>query len=299
MKKIILSALALSLIVVSCQEKKSTTDAENTREHEETNVSSEKDAIIAELKLESARKDSILMEAAQIMNEIETNLSQIAYEEGRIRIQTQNIEAGEDPKQFILEEINAINELRLSNENKIASLNAQLARSKKKLKNSENHNLALAQIVETLQTQIAEKDKEIEGLKTQLANLDAEYSEMFDAYLEMAETADEREIALNRAYYSYGTTKELKENGVITKEGGVIGIGRVKKLKEDFNADYFEEIDITQTKTIDIVGKKAELITTHPVGSYTLDQQDEKAVLNITDASMFWSASKYLVVVVN
>jgi hypothetical protein len=36
------------------------------------------------------------------------------------------------------------------------------------------------------------------------------------------------------AYYTAGTAKQLLKKGVITKQGGVIGLGKTQKLSENF-----------------------------------------------------------------
>jgi len=103
---------------------------------------------------------------------------------------------------------------------------------------------------------------------------------------------------LNTAFYAVGTSKELRDNGVLTKEGGVAGLGGVNKLNtSDLKKDYFTQIDIMRTQEIPLAAKKAKLVTTHPEGSYKLDLASGKLV--ITDANAFWSISKYLVVVVD
>ena len=95
------------------------------------------------------------------------------------------------------------------------------------------------------------------------------------------------------------TSKELIAQGVLTKEGGFIGIGKAEKLKEDFNKNYFTQIDITESMSIPLACKKAKLITTHPSGSYKFDGPEGKIEkLTITNSEEFWSVSKYLVVVV-
>ena len=87
--------------------------------------------------------------------------------------------------------------------------------------------------------------------------------------------------------------------GVITKKGGFIGIGKTEQLKQDFNTDYFTQVDITETQAIDLFSKKANILTSHPSDSYKLEGDDESVdKLVILDPVRFWSASKYLVVVV-
>ena len=46
------------------------------------------------------------------------------------------------------------------------------------------------------------------------------------------------------------SVKELKENNVITKEGGIIGLGKTTKLSSDFNKEYFTKINIEKTTSI-------------------------------------------------
>ena len=49
-----------------------------------------------------------------------------------------------------------------------------------------------------------------------------------------------------------------------------------KVLKDnDFNKEYFTEIDIRKDKVIKLYSKRAELLTTHPEGSYKLEKDDK------------------------
>ena len=65
----------------------------------------------------------------------------------------------------------------------------------------------------------------------------------------------------------------------------------------DFNKDYFTKIDIRYDKDLKFYSKSAQLLSTHPAGSYQLakDKQGQYE-LHITDPQKFWSVSKYLVV---
>ncbi len=102
-------------------------------------------------------------------------------------------------------------------------------------------------------------------------------------YEEQTEVVEKQVKVLNTAYYCYGTFKELKEQGVVTKEGGFIGLGRTEKLTDDFNKKYFTQIDITETTSIDIFSKKVKIVTTHPSGSYKLEGVDKVDKLLITN----------------
>jgi hypothetical protein len=67
----------------------------------------------------------------------------------------------------------------------------------------------------------------------------------------------------------------------------------------EFNRDYFTKIDIRAVHEIKLYSKSAKVLTSHPSGSYSLDK-DEKGQysLHITNAQVFWSTTKYLVILV-
>ena len=115
---------------------------------------------------------------------------------------------------------------------------------------------------------------------------------------EKDEVIAEKDDELNTAFYVIGTSKELKEQGIITKTGGFIGLGKLMKLKEDFNKDYFTQIDILKIKEITLGNKKVEILTTHSKSSYKLKGDKTIEKLEITNPKDFWSVSKYLVMVV-
>ena len=153
-------------------------------------------------------------------------------------------------------------------------------------------------MIESLVKEIEWKDEQIEQLQSELDQLDAEYSKLFDAYQEQSIQIDVLTEDLNKVYYAYGSEKELKENGVIEKKNGFIGIGKKISLKEEFNDDYFTALDATKNKRITIGGTDVHFITTHPRASYELQENGGQTVVNILDPSEFWKISKYLVVVV-
>jgi hypothetical protein len=151
-----------------------------------------------------------------------------------------------------------------------------------------------------LTAQVEERDKQILGMKGELSDLGVAFDELLSAYeenitviFEKNQTIEAQEDLLNTAYYTFGSTKELKDNGVITKEGGFIGIGKTKKLKSDFNKEYFTEINIEETKEITLGVSKAKLITSHPTGSYEIVEGEKIVIKNPKE---FWSVSKYLVI---
>ena len=154
-------------------------------------------------------------------------------------------------------------------------------------------------MIENLTIQMQNKDAEISSLKGQLAEANKQLAVLFQEYNNRLEELGDKEDKLNTAYYCYGSSKELKEQGVITKEGGFIGIGKTEKLSDNFNKQYFTKIDIKLVNEIDLMSNKVKIITNHPTDSYKIEGEDGKAdKLVILNSEAFWSASKYLVMVV-
>ena len=69
---------------------------------------------------------------------------------------------------------------------------------------------------------------------------------------------------LNTAYFTSGTAKELKEKGLITKEGGFLGLGKIKTLSKSATNENFSAFDIRNTFTFSVKADEAKLITEHP-----------------------------------
>lgn len=257
--------------------------------------SPELDSLRAEnerLKAEAMTKDQSIDEFLQSLNEIEENLNAIKEREKIVRITSTSMENQNTKQEQIAADINMIGQLLLENKNKIASLN-------KKLKAAGIKSAELEKIIEGLNKKLDEKDNEIASLKEELTIANAALEKLFVEYNQRLEELDDKTGKLNTAYYVIGTKKELLEKGVITKEGGFVGIGKTNKLKSDFNKEYFTKIDVTTTSSIPLLTKKANVITTHPSGSYKIEGSKDKAEkLVISNSDEFWSASKYLVIIV-
>lgn len=261
---------------------------------ETVNTEESGDSIAAQnkqLRRELAMKDSAINQSIRMFNEIETNLSLIADKQGVINLNAKDPELAQGEKSRIIEEITVINTLLQENKEKVNVLRSKLQKADVKIGE-------LEKMLERLIKDVDTKEKTIAELREELSKYDIAMDELTAVLNLKDEVIQEKDDELNTAFYVIGTSKELKEEGIITKEGGFIGIGKIKKLREDFNKDYFTQIDITKTKEIQLGAKKAEILTTHPKATYKL--KGEKAIekIEILQPKEFWGVSKYLVIVV-
>lgn len=283
MKISIILYTVLALFIASCN---SNLNEGSTAELDSLKAENER------LKAEAIMKDQSIDDFLQSLNEIEENLNAIKEREKIVRITSTSFENENTKQEQIAADINMIGQLLLENKNKIALLN-------KKLKAAGIKSAELEKIIEGLNKKLNEKDNEIASLKEELTIANAALEKLFVEYNQRLEELDDKTSKLNTAYYVVGTKKELLEKGVITKEGGFVGIGKTNKLKSDFNKEYFTKIDVTTTSSIPLLTKKAKVITSHPSSSYKIEGFKDKAEkLVILNSEDFWSASKYLVILV-
>ncbi|HBS86775.1 MAG: hypothetical protein A2W91_12155 [Bacteroidetes bacterium GWF2_38_335] len=253
-----------------------------------------------ELKKQAEERDQVINEFLTSFDDIQANLNMIKEKENIITLQTKgDVELEQDAKDQINEDVQLIYELMIENKKKINNLQYQL-------KNSNLNIGKLEKMVADLSAAIEAKDTEINNLQDELAHMDivveklsSEIEELVTETETQTETINSQTEELNTAFYAYGTEKELKTQQILTKEGGFIGLGKIEKLREDFNKGYFTKIDITKVKEIKLNAKKARLVTTHPAGSYKFCCDKTFDSIIILNAKEFWSASKYLVIVVD
>lgn len=288
MKNLVFISVALMAMVLSFS-------SCNTHEEELKALQLSKDSLLTQLN----GRDSTIDTFFESFNEIQDNLAAIKEKENIINMNASgDIESTPEIKDQIQNDIQSIYDLLQENKSKINKLQKRLKSSNIKIK-------ALKETIDNLMQQIQMKDAEIGDLKQKLEDmniqitiLETNVDSLQGENVAKDDTITQKENELNTAYYVLGTEKELKANGVITKEGGFIGLGKIAKLRSDFNKDYFTEIDIRTTKEIPLICKKARILTTHPSGSYELVTKDDRVEkIVIKDEKEFWKASKYLVIV--
>ena len=253
-------------------------------------VESEKDSLRSVIE----QKDNEINDLMGTFNEIQQGFDLINEAEGRVNMLKGNAERN-NMAENIRENMEFIQQTLAENKRKIAEL-------ENKLNSSSINSSKLKEAVNRLMGQLKEKDEEIELLRSELAEknvmiaaLDSTVNVLKDENSEIRrdrdvsdEIARNQDVQLNTAWYVFGTSKELKEQGILQK-------GEV--LKGEYNKNYFTKIDIRKVNVIPLESRYAELLTNHPANSYSL-LKDSKGeyTLRITDAAKFWSVSKYLVV---
>ena len=257
-----------------------------------------------------AQNDSLTMALTERDLELESIMSAFNEEgfrlineaENRVDLNTGVVE-GSSISSKIKEDIRFISEKLQSNREQIAKLEEQLknskyatAQMKKALANLNQELEAKTQQIATLQTELASKNIRIAELDDVVAGLNENVKDLIAENEVKSATVASQDKALNTAWFVFGTKSELKEQKIIESKF----LQKTKVLEgDDFNKDYFTQIDIRTDKTIKLYSKSAELLTIHPEGSYVLVKDAEgQLTLQITNPNKFWSVSRYLVILV-
>jgi DNA repair exonuclease SbcCD ATPase subunit len=247
-----------------------------------------------------AQRDNEINDLMTTFNDIEEGFRVINEAQGRVNLARAG--EGSNAKARIQENMQFIKSTMEQNRSLINKLRQQLQQSTVKSEALQKALDNLTKQLELKDQQIAELQAELEAKNIHIAELDQRVTELSTDVQSLTEentqnqqTISHQDTQLNTAYFVYGTKKELKNQGIL--DGG--GLFKKAKVSGNYNNDYFTKIDIRTTKEIKLYSKKADIKTSHPAGSYTIDEDSEgQKVLHITNPQQFWNNSKYLVIVV-
>ena len=283
MKKVltVLSVALVALLLSSC--------VESSKKYQA--LLAEKEA----LAVENQNLENEFNTTVGIINEVENNLQAIRDAEGMLTVKQEGSERDQ-----LVSELLQIKERMADNRARLDSLSQVL-------ENSGRNNGNLRAQIKKLQAQIAEKEEMIAGLQATIAEKDGKIAdlntkveglnnELDNANNEIKNLNDQalaQTDEMNTVYYIGAKAKELKEKGII--------LSAKKIFKGDVPTKEFTKADMRELNTIVFQTKKAVVLTTHPVDSYTLtkdkDADGNKIVtLEITNPAQFWKVTRYLVV---
>jgi len=243
-------------------------------------------------------RDSVINDWLMTFDQIERDLSLIKQKENILTVESSGSEFSKDRRNQMLEDIQYLNKLLDDNKNKITSLSAQL-------KNSGGTIKGLQARVETLETTVKQYESDIAMLQETVTQKNLQIGELNTQMTALEETVSRKDkelgnqtLMLNEAFLTSGTFKELRDKGIVSKEGGFLGMGRTESLTGTINDTMFNKIDVREIRTIPINSKNAKLITEHPSDSYTMVPEGDNriAYLEIKDPDQFWRISRYAVV---
>ena len=273
----ILSVALVAFMLSSCVEK--------SKKYQQ--LLSEKEAVV----LENKNIEKEYNAALGIISDVENNLSAIRDAEGLMLIKNEsNTRRDQINSELIqIKESMAINRAKLDSlSNVLENSNKDRANLRSTIKKLQAQLAEKEAMIAQMQEQLAQKDQEIAGLNTQVSNLNEDLTKVTAEKNEQSRIIADQIAAMNTVYYVGATKKELKANGILTSK---------YILRQEVPANAFTQADKRELSEIVFAAKKAVVLSAHPTESYTIAVKDNQLVLQITNPELFWSVTKYLVVV--
>jgi hypothetical protein len=239
--------------------------------------------------------------ALQSIAEIQDSLSAITPETAHLLRLSQKTEMGshmtETQKELML---NSIADLKTS----IKNTKLRIRELETRLKDSQTKVAGLERIVDNLKKSMAERETTIQMLTVRIDSLSmtvtglrADVAQGQQKIVEQEGVIAEKQKEIGTIYYTIGTKKLLKEKGIITEAGGLIGIGKTAQLSGAFSDGDFTALDTDVVSEIPIGGQQPQVLSAQTRSSYELVGTEGLARLHILDPSEFRKV-KYLVIMV-
>lgn len=251
-----------------------------------------KDSLVKQVQ----QKDSSIMAYIRTVNSIQHSIDTLMIDAKVLK------KHGNEPirdTSTLLSEIRTIGSIILKDKKALAEM-------QRKLKITNEQNNELVDLGESLSKQLNERDSEINAMqtelfrtKTSLSNLAKQFNDSINVINQQRAQISVMQIAGNTVYYIAGTEDDLVQKGLIVKEGGAVGLGRVPVLSQAMNENGLVKGDLTKLTSIPLSGRLQKLVTVHPFKAYRITTDGTTDKIIITDPQDFWSKSKYLVAIVS
>lgn len=268
------------------------------------NVNNSKETImqaqIDSLEAANAEQAKQMKDISDFMNIVSEGLDSIAAQEEQLTGNGKGMEGRKMTKEELRANLNAFAALLERQRNRIAQLEDSLQNKGESFGNLRNIITYLNQQLEeknqtiaALQASLNNKNVDIQRLDKQVKKLTASNEKLTEEVNKQGEALVTQSEVINECYVKIGTKKELQQAGVLS--GG--GLLSKKKLDvSNFQRAGFMKVDIRSYVEVDIPSKKIQILTSMPSSSYTITSNGNSSRLTITNPTLFWSVSNYLVI---
>lgn len=266
----------------------------------------ERDSLIQE---NQANKEE-LAELNSIISTVSAGLDSISIQEG-ILYSGKTRDGVALNRNQIIANINSMAEILKRQREKIQSLQDSLAvRSANPNKSSQSIE-KLQNVIAFLNKQLAEKDNEIQSLRRDVNSKNRDITQLRSSLSDMrtrAEKAENRtqvvtealakqDEMINECYIKIGTKKQLVASGLL--KGGFL---QKKKVNyEGVDKSKFNPVDIRKFREITLKSSNPKILTPQPSNrSFHFEENgDGTCTLVISNPTLFWSVSNYLIIMVS
>lgn len=242
-------------------------------------------------------QQAVLEDLTETLVEVSASLDSIAIGEGMLK---RGGEGRKLTRQEIMANISSFKQMLAENREKLDKMQKMLSQRDDKIgklsalithltNELDEREATIAQ----LQGVISDQKTTIEDLTATVEKDKATIGEMEEQNVQQREQLSKQDMELNAVYYIVGSSKELKEKGLL--KGGFL-----KKNKADFSKvdkALFTKADKRQLSEIAIPSKSAKVMSGQPDNAYEVVAKDKQScTLRITNKDRFWSAANLLII---
>jgi hypothetical protein len=239
--------------------------------------------------------------ALESIAEIQESLDSIIPDQEKLLRLSESVEPGaavaESQKDRMLNTISNLRESIENSKNRIRQL-------EESLENSRTEIGGLKRLIEGLKKSVAEKEAtiarltaKVDSLVVTVAGLQTDVRRGQETIAEQQGVIEQKTTELAMVYYIIDTKDVLKDKGIITEKGGVIGMRKTTVLSGAFNESDFTALDTDRVRDLRIPDTEPQILSAQSKSSYEVRPTGEGSQLVITDAREFRKV-KYLVVMV-
>ena len=260
---------------------------------------------MAELEEAAARKDSLLIEIADLgrfMSDVSAELSDVSLEGSDLEVMLESpMQASRDS---VLIKIQYLND-------RVEKGEQRLAQSQQRIRSlaleSDTLEALLAETIRSYERTLENQRATIVSLNDRVILLQADNVRLAASLDTVSTQLDTLKAETGTVYYVVGTKDDLLKRGLVEKEGGsrVLFIfgkrGETLVPARELDPAEFTAIDKHQVTTIPLPDSTAEyeIASRHPTDQLWLTEDGEirGSALEIASPDQFWLASKFLIVV--
>lgn len=170
---------------------------------------------------------------------------------------------------------------------RIQVLDDQLKKSGVKVAGLQRMIAGLRRDVASKEEQVALLTGRVDSLTYRVTGLEADVVQKETTIAAQADHLEQKRKELGTVYVAIGTTRDLKESGVVTASGGVLGLGMTLEPTGVIKEGVYQPVDTDVQTVITIPAPKARVVSDQPVSSYELRPVGERLELHILNAAEF------------
>ena len=272
------------------------------------NVTAENEALkkeIAELSVSNQEYkeglglfESDIEQYRSVLAEIEKNIAAVDTKHQMLINLKGDVKGDKEVGEDIVAHIDHIHEIMLNNKHKINHLHNSLNNATAEEGMHKDSIQVLDQTFYDLATAVYVQDKVIKGMHALIVDDSQMIKELEGKYESQKMETEVLHYIINTKFYVIGTKEELLDQGVITAEGGVVGLGRQYRLNAEANVTLFTPLNAVEEYIIKFEAKNAKVLTIHPEENYLFLGEEDNTItgIEINDYKAFWDKSDFLVI---